>query len=280
VAKGDSLKIQPAVEAQRGAEGVVRSSGFEWFARSGFIARGLVYGIIGVLAVKLALGDGGKATNQQGALRTIAHQPFGKVLLVLVAAGLAGYALWRFTRAALGHGPEASDSGFDRAAAFASGVVYAALCVIAVKIIIGAGSGGSGDTQKATGGVLGWPGGQWLVGFGGAVLIGVGVYQGYQGITKKFLEDSKTERMGREVKRWITVLGVFGHLARMVVFWLVGVFLVKAAADYSSRKAVGLDGALAKLVHQSYGPFLLGVVATGLIAFALYSLSDARYRRI
>ena len=112
------------------------------------------------------------------------------------------------------------------------------------------------------------------------MLIGVGIYQGYQGITKKFLEDSKTEQMTREVKRWITVIGVFGHLARMVVFGLVGVFLIKASADYSSNKAIGLDGALAKLAHQSYGPFLLGVVATGLIAFALYSLSDARYRRI
>jgi uncharacterized protein DUF1206 len=82
------------------------------------------------------------------------------------------------------------------------------------------------------------------------------------------------------MRRWITGIGMFGHLARMVVFGLVGVFLIKAAADYNSSKAVGLDGALAKLAHNSYGPFLLGVVATGLIAFALYSLSDARYRRI
>jgi hypothetical protein len=274
------LKGWPAVEVKHSAEGVARSRGFEWFARSGFVARGLIYGIIGILAVKLALGVGGKTTNQEGALRTVAHQPFGKALLVLVAVGLAGYALWRITRAALGHGSQASDSGFDRVAALASGVVYAGLCAIAVEIIAGAGRAGSGGAKKATGGVFGWPGGQWLVGIAGAVLIGVGIYQGYQGITKKFLEDSKTEQMTREVKRWITVIGVFGHLARMVVFGLVGVFLIKAAADYNSSKAIGLDGALAKLVHQSYGPLLLGVVATGLIAFALYSLSDARYRRI
>ena len=86
--------------------------------------------------------------------------------------------------------------------------------------------------------------------------------------------------MSREVKRWVTGIGIFGHLARMVVFGLIGVFLIKAATDYSSSKAVGLDGALAKLAHHSYGPLLLGVVAAGLIAFALYSLSDARYRRI
>ena len=182
------------MEVRRGADGVVRSRGFEWFARSGFVARGLIYGIIGILAVKLALGAGGKTTNQQGALKTIAHQPFGKVLLVLVAVGLAGYALWRISRAVLGHGSEASDSGFDRAAALASGVVYAALCAIAVEIIVGAGGGGSGGAKKATGGVFGWPAGHWLVGIAGVVLIGVGIYQGYQGITKS---SSKTQRPSR-----------------------------------------------------------------------------------
>ena len=94
------------------------------------------------------------------------------------------------------------------------------------------------------------------------------------------VDESKVEEMGPQVKKWISRLGTFGHLARMVVFGLVGIFVVKAAIDYKPSKAVGLDGALAKIVHHSYGPFLLGIVATGLIAFAVYSLSDARYRRI
>ena len=272
--------MEPAVAARRGAEEVVRSRGFEWFARLGFVSRGVIYGVIGILAVKLALGVGGKTTNQQGALRTIAHQPFGTVLLVLVAAGLAGYALWRLTRAALGHGREASDSGFDRVAALGSGVVYAALCAVAVSILAGGGSGGSGGTKKATGGVLGWPAGQWLVGIAGVVLIGLGLCQGYRGVSQAFLKDSKTEEMSAAVRRWIEGIGTFGHLARMIVFSLVGVFMIKAAIDFNPNKAVGLDGALAKLANNSYGPFLLGVVAAGLIAFALYSLSDARYRRI
>ena len=100
------IKPRPVQGAQRGAEEVARSSGFEWLARAGFVSRGLIYGIIGILAIKLALGAGGKTTNQQGALKTIAHQPFGKVLLILVAIGLAGYALWRLVHALLGHGPE------------------------------------------------------------------------------------------------------------------------------------------------------------------------------
>lgn len=273
-------KSQPVQAARRGGEDVARSRAFEWLARAGFISRGLIYGIIGILAIKLAVGSGGTTTNQQGALKTIAHQPFGKVLLTLVAIGLGGYALWRFVRAALGHGPEDTDSGFDRVAALASGIVYAALCVIAVEILLGSGSSSSGNASKPTAGVLGWPAGTWLVGLAGAVLIGIGLYQGYKGISQDFLDDSKTEQMSPLVRTWITWIGIVGYLARMVVFALVGIFLIKAAIDYDPNKAVGLDGALAKIVHASYGPVLLGVVAAGLIAFGVYSLTDARYRRI
>ena len=258
----------------------VNSSAFEALARAGFVARGLVYAIIGVLALKLAFGHGGKLTNQQGALKTVAHQPFGTVLLVLVAIGLGGYSLWRVVRAAIGHGPEGSDTGFERVAALASGLAYGALCALAVEIVVSGHSGTSGSPKKATAGVFGWPGGTWIVGIAGGVMIGVALYQGYRGISHRFLKDSKVEQMKPEVKKWITRLGTVGHLARMVVFGLVGIFLVKAAIDYNPKQAVGLDGALAKLTHYSYGPVLLGIVAAGLIAFAVYSLSDARYRRI
>jgi hypothetical protein len=262
-----------------GGEQFVRSDGFEWLSRAGFAARGTVYVIVGILANKLALGSSGTSANQQGALRTIAHEPFGSVLLILVAIGLGGYAVWRLARALLGHGPEGSDSGIERVAAFASGVVYAGLCAVAVEILLGSG-GSSGGAQKPTAGVLGWPGGTWLVGIAAVVLIGVGLYQGYRGISKDFLDDSKTEQMRPGLRRWIEWIGTLGHLARMVVFCLVGVFLIKAAVDFNPNKAVGLDGALAKVDHASYGPFLLGLVAAGLISFGVYSLSDARYRRI
>jgi hypothetical protein len=274
-------KPKPVQHAHAEGEKVAHSRAFEWMARAGFVSRGLIYGIVGILAIKLALGSGGTTTNQQGALKTIAQQPFGKILLILVAIGLGGYALWRLLRALLGHGPEDSDSAFERVAALGSGVVYAGLCATAVEILLGSGSsGGSGSTQKTTAGVLGWPGGVWLVGIAGVVLIGIGLYQGYRGVTKDFLEDSKTEQMSARGREWIGWIGTFGHLARMVVFGLVGVFLIKAAVDYNSNTAVGLDGALAKIAHASYGPVLLGIVAAGLIAFGVYSLSDARYRRI
>jgi hypothetical protein len=259
---------------------VAQSRPFEWLARAGLVARGVIYAIIGVLAVKLALGDGGETTNQNGALQTISQQPFGKALLILMAIGLAGYAIWRLVRAAIGHGPESSDDLKERADGLASGIGYAILCVTAVTIIVGSGSGGSGSPDKATGGVLGWPAGQVLVVIAGLVVVGVGLQQGYKGITRKFLEQSKTEQMSQSVERGFTAVGVFGHLARMVVFTLIGYFFIRAAIDYDPDKAVSLDGALSAVGQASYGPILLGIVAAGLIGFAAYSVADARYRKV
>jgi len=252
-----------------------------WLARAGLVARGAVYGIVGILALKLAVGSGGKATTQRGALMTLAQEPFGQALLIATAVGLAGYALWRLVRAGVGHGSEQNDSALTRVAGVASGVAYAGLCVTAVEILTGASSsGGSNSPKQTTGGVLGWTGGTVIVGAVGAILIGVALFQGYKGVSKKFLDDSKTREMSPRVKSVFTAIGVFGHLARMVVFGLIGYGLVKAAVDYNPRSAIGLDGALNKLLHNSYGPFLLGVVAAGLIGFALYSIADARYAKI
>jgi uncharacterized membrane protein len=241
----------------------------------------VVYGIVGILALKLAVGSGGKATTQRGALMTLAQEPFGKALLIATAVGLAGYALWRLVRAGIGHGSEQDDSRLQRVAGAASGVAYATLCVTAVKILTGASSsGGTNSPKQTTGGVLGWTGGTVIVAVVGAILIGVALVQGYKGVSKKFLDDSKTREMSRRVKRSFTAIGVFGHLARMIVFGLIGYGLVKAAVDYNPRSAIGLDGALNKLLHNSYGPFLLGLVAAGLIGFAVYSIADARYAKI
>ena len=270
-------RVGPVDQAQEKGEDFAHSRTFEWLARAGLVARGVIYAVIGILAIKLALGDGGKTTDQNGALQTIAKQPFGKALLIIVTIGLAGYATWRLLRAAIGHGPESSDDTKDRLDGAWSGISYALLCVAAVSILIGSG-GSSGSPDQTTGGVLGWPGGQLLVVIAGLVGIGAGLEQGYKG--RKFLEDSKTEEMRESVERAFTALGGFGHLARMVVFTLVGYFFIRAALDYNPDKAVSLDGALTALVHASYGPVLLGVVAAGLIGFAAYSIADARYRRV
>jgi hypothetical protein len=266
-------------KAKRGGDELAGADALGWLARAGLVARGAVYFVIGLLALELALGIGGKATDQEGAMKAIAVQPFGKVLLVLLAVGLAGYALWRLIRAAVGHGAEQTDSAGDRVAALASGIAYGLFCVLAVGILVGSG-GGSSSAKETTGGVLAWSGGTVLVAIAGLAFIGVAIYQAHKGIAKKFLEDVNTSEMSPSVRRGYTALGVFGLVARAVVFALVGYGLTKAAVDYNPKEAVGLDGALRQLVHSSLGPLLLGIIAAGLIGFSLYSVADARYRKV
>jgi hypothetical protein len=268
-----------AEEATQAADRLAGSPALGRLARAGMIARGVVYLIVAVLAIKLATGEEGTNADQQEALRTIAEGPLGEVLLLLVAVGLAGYSLWMLVRAAIGHGVEETDSGLDRVSALGSAVAYGVVCATAVGILVGSGSG-SGSPKEATGGVLGWPGGTVLVAIAGAVVIGVGLFQAYKGCARKFLEEADTGAMSPEARRGYTTLGVFGYVARSVVFVLVGYGLIKAAVDYDPKKAVGLDGALHELANASYGPLLLWVVAIGLAGFGLYSFADARYHRV
>jgi hypothetical protein len=258
---------------------VAGSRWFGWLGRAGIFAQGAIHAIIGVLAIEVAVGLGGKTTNQSGAMTTLAHEPFGKVLLLGLAVGLFAHAAWRLVRGVVGHGPEGHEDTMQRISGIVGGIGYAGLFITAVTILAGA-RASNGSPDKATGGVLGWPGGQLLVGATGAVLIGVGLWQGYVGVRRKFLEETRTDRMGQAYRKAFTGLGVFGHLARMVVFALIGYFLIKAAIDFDPHKAVSIDGALVALSKASYGPALLGVVAAGLIAFAAYSFADAPYRRV
>jgi Domain of Unknown Function (DUF1206) len=275
-AQRDSLSVHGARSA---GDRFVDTPVFAILSRAGFVARALVYGIIGLLAVEVVAGSGGKITNQQGALRTVEQRSFGHLLLALLAVGLGGYAVWRLFRAFLGHGREGADRGVERLGALGSGVVYALLCVVAVQILAGPGTSG-GSAKKTASDVFGWPAGRWLVGAAGLVLAGVAVYQFIRGAKHKFLDDSKTEQMPRLVKTWFTVLGTIGHVARAIVFGMIAVFLLKASYDYKANEAIGLDGALAKLYNGAYGSWLLGAVAAGLIAFSCFSLVEARYRRI
>ncbi|MFZ1995761.1 MAG: DUF1206 domain-containing protein [Solirubrobacteraceae bacterium] len=273
-------RSERAIAAARSAvPGSSGREGLRAMARVGLVARGAVYGVIGILAFKLAIGSGGKTESQSGALQTVARQRFGEILLIALAIGLAAYAIWRLIDGVVGSRPDDDGALQRRVSAVGSAVAYAALCVVAIKILSGR-HPSSGSPKPAAAGVLGWPGGPLIVGIAGLVVIGVGLYQGYKGIARKFLDDSDTARMSQRTRTAFTGLGVAGHVARAATFLLIGYGLVKAALDYSARSAIGLDGALQKLVHASAGPLLLGIVALGFIAFALYSIADARYHRV
>jgi hypothetical protein len=274
---------QPTRSAEAKAVALGRSSGFAWLVRAGFLARGLVYGVIGGLALALALGaGGGSATNQQGALSVISAAPLGGAAVGLLAVGLLAYAVWQIGRAVLGRGLEAGarDATGDRLGNLVSGIAYLGLFVLAVRALFGGAGGESSGPRRAAAGVLGWPGGQWLVGLAGVVFLGVCVYLAYDGLTGGYLEETKTEQMGAELRRFLDVLGRVGLVSRAVVFALIGYFLVRTAIDYDPSKAIGVDGALRALARQPYGSWLLGAVAAGLLVFALASAAEARYRRL
>jgi hypothetical protein len=243
-------------------------------ARFGLAAKGVSYALVGVLAIGVALGVGGAATSRNGALHALAGNTFGTFVLVLLTAGFAAYALWRVLQAV------ADDKWGKRLAHLGRAAVYFGLAYSAARILVGSGGGQSQNAKahKAAAVVLGLPGGPWLVGVAGAVLFGVGCWNLYRGVSRSF-EDKWVQRSGA-AERWGGRAGVVGHCARFVVFALMGAFAIKAAVDYDPKAAVGLDGALQKLAHQSYGQFLLGVVAAGLVAYAVYCFVDARYRDV
>ena len=150
------------------------------------------------------------------------------------------------------------------------------------KILAGAG-GSSSQNQRAhetAATVLSWPAGTWLVGVAGAVVIGVGLWNLYRGLSRKFEDKWRTGEMGATARKWGGRVGTYGHVARAVVFGLIGVFVIRAALQYDPKEAIGLDGALQKLASAAYGPYLLGLTAAGLIAYGLYCLVDARYRDV
>lgn len=270
--------------AQREALDAERSRPFRWLVRVGFLSRGITYGLIGGIALALAVGAGSApaSPNPQGALTLIASSPAGKAALVVIAAGLLTYALWKIGRGVFGHGPEGGGdpSLKERVGNIGGGVAYLAFFGVAVRVLAGTGGSGSGEQKQAAHGILGWPGGQVLVGIAGAVLVAVGLVQVYGAARARFVDDIKLDQMSDAEYGAFVGLGGIGLVARALVFALVGYFLIRTAVEFNASKALGVDGALAEVHRQAYGPWLLALVAAGLLAFGLFSLLEARYRRL
>jgi hypothetical protein len=264
------------------AERAATSPWVERLARFGLVAKGISYGLVAVLAIEVALGLGGKATDRQGALRTIAEDSIGRAIVVVLAIGFGAYTLWRLVQAFLGHDVE--EHGGDgkwgkRLASLGKAAVYAGLCWAAAEVLTGGGQS-SGSEREATKGILGWPAGRWIVGAIAVAIAGAAFWNFYQAISGRYKKQLKTGEMSAGELRWTTRIAVVGLLARAVVFGIVSWFFLKSAIDYDPNQARGLDGALRKLAHEPYGEWLLAVVAAGLLAYGVFCLIQARYREV
>ena len=253
----------------------------ERLARMGFGARGIVYCIVGGLALLAALGHGGRAGDSESAIRWVFLGPFGVILVGLIALGLFGFATWRLVESVTDadcHGTSAKGI-VVRLAHFGSGIVAAGLGITAASLALGLGrSAGGGDgLQDWTAWLLAKPFGPWLVG-----LIGLGIIGGGIAFLVKAWKGDVTDRLALDEAhcRWVKPLGQFGYGARGIAFLIIGGFVIVAAWYQASSEVKGLAGAFSALRSQHYGAALLGVVAAGHLAFGVFGLIQARYRHI
>lgn len=262
------------------------SDKYKGLARLGYASRGVVYTIIGALAVLAASGGGGGTTDSKGALQSLMDEPFGAVLIGVLALGLVAFAAWRVVQGVA----DADHHGRDgkgiviRGGFLVSAVANLLLAVFAASLAFGWGSGGSGASGGGDGGaqdsiakLMEQPFGQWLVAIVGLAVVGAGVAQIVKGVKVKF---EKHLAADESTMRWMRPVCRFGLIARGVVFIIIGGFIGIAAWQSDPGEARGFSGALEAVQSQPYGQALLGIVALGLIAFGLYCFINAIYRRI
>jgi Domain of Unknown Function (DUF1206) len=270
-------------QAGQAAAGALRSPWVERLARLGYAARGVVYALVGILAVQAAFGGRGQTTDTRGAVQKIAQE--STALLWLVALGLFGYALWKMIQGVLDPEGKGSDAKgwLQRGAMIVIGLIYGGLAWAAVRMATGTGDGGAaagGGSQGFTAEMMARPFGRWLVALAGIGVIVYALRELRDGWTERFKTKLKMGEMDPQEQRIATCTGKTGLIARGIVFLLSGWFLVQAALRFDPSRARGLSGALDTLASQPFGPWLLGLVALGLVAFGAYSILEARYRRI
>lgn len=256
--------------------------GIEYLARIGLAGRGLVYLLIALIAFQIPFGKPNSA-DKEGALQSLSSKPWGFPVLIAIAIGFAGYAIWRLVEGILD--PEGksneTEGKFKRIGYLFRGVLYSVFAFNTVKIAFTQQTEGS--TQKAqetTAGVFEWPGGKWIVLVFGLSVIAAGFYNGYRAFARKYRKDFKEREMSPGQKKLLFPIAAAGLYARAVVFTLVGIFFVHAAWTFDPAKAVGIDGALRKIVTAPGGYWWLEIVAAGLAAFGIFSLAQARYRSV
>lgn len=259
-------------------------SKIELAARLGYLAKGLVYATVGVLATMAAFGmASGKLTGTRGALEALNNESWGMFVLALLAIGLLGFTTWRLVQAI----SDTEDKGDDftgymqRAGLAISGLIYGSLAFYAGKLLMnhGGGSGGNSAQERAAT-VMAHDGGVLLVGAVGLGFIGVGLYQFYRALSDRFKRNWKTAQMSHKEEKTATWISRFGIGARAVSFVIIGGFLVHAAVTHNPQEAIGLSGALTELAQQAYGQWLVALTGLGLLSYGLYCFVNALFRSI
>lgn len=270
--------VEAVRDSHREARRVARSEWVGYLGRAGLAAQGVCFGIIGALAVELALGAGGTTTDPQGAFDALARHGWTELLLLLLCIGFAGYALWRLAQALFDRGGMGNDAGGlgRRTIQLVQGLTYVALTVGAARTLAGGRQRGGGERHAAAG-ILGWPGGREIVGAIGAVLLVSAGVTVYWALSRRFEESLAIHEMGDATRRFVVAAGTAGLCSLGLVLAVVGWFLLKAAIEFKPDAPVGVGGALAKLAHAPYGTWLLGLTAAGLVVFAVFDLLQARY---
>jgi hypothetical protein len=270
------------VRTRRTARRAADSPYLGWLARIGLAARGTMYILIGIIAVEIATGNSSQQADRTGAVRLVAKTPFGSVILWLLVIGFAGMTLWRLSEAIWGAAGEGGRKASKRAANLARAIFYGAVTYGILKYALGVGAPSASDkeSQDLTAEALKVQGGQVIVGVVGAVIIGAGLYVAYRAFKRKFLKHLRLGPASARTRKVVTRLGQVGGIARGVVFVTVGIFLIIAAQDANPKQAKGIDTALRALAHTPAGPWLLIVIALGLVTFGVYSWCEARWRAV
>jgi hypothetical protein len=269
-----------ATKAGPKAEQASDSAALQLLARLGLIAYAGVHLLVGWLALRLAWGaSASKSADTSGALRTLAAQPFGQVLLWLVAAGLVSLALWQASAAIWGYrdcdvGPRVR----KRCTSGARAAIYLALGVSAASVSLGSRSSSSQSQQHATSGVLAWPGGQVIVVVAGVIIIGIGVALVVKGMSASFDEEIDSSSLPPAAQQGVARLGQVGYVTKGVALGVVGGLLGYAALTFEQSKAQGLEGAMQTILAQPFGRLLLTSVGLGFVAFGLFATLQSRYR--
>lgn len=262
--------------AEQAARAAYDSRPVEVLARLGLCSRGLVWLVLGLLALSLARGVAADA-DQQGAFRALAGTPVGGPLLATLALGFLGYATWLLLSSMVGHRTETGTTRLlHRAEGLAKGIFYLALCASTVHFLVR--GGGTGDVRSRTAQVLSYSGGRTAVGLVGLVVVGIGLYMIAKALTRRHAECLEHYRVPPRLRRPAVFVGAVGYLGRGLVVVLVGAFLLRAAVLVDARQAKGLDAVLETVAQQPYGQVLLASAAIGLLAFALWSFFEAAYR--